>query len=144
MQAWVVWEIAACTVSCMPNQSFQWSWVESNNHTCMFRHSKWWQLYLQARCTAWHEKLNVTPTQNVRPDLHWMTSQMKINWMHEWMNELYFTRVVEKSQGLFTSSPHPWRKLPLTKDTMSYSILSTCTFIQTMLKWTPVNWETSQ
>ena len=27
----------------------------------------------------------------------------------------------------------------MTKDTMSYSMLSTCTFIQTMLKWTPVN-----
>ena len=63
---------------------------------------------------------------------------------NEWMNEFYFMRVVEKTRGLFTSSPRPWGKLLLTKDTMSYSMLSTCTFIQTMLKWTPVNQETSQ
>ena len=62
----------------------------------------------------------------------------------EWMNEFYFTSVVEKTRGLFTSSPRPWGKLLLTKDTMSYSMLSTCTFIQAMLKWTPVNRETSR
>ena len=54
-------------------------------------------------------------------------------------NKLYFPRVVEKTRGLFTSSSRPWRKLLLIKDTMSYSMLNTCTFIQTMLKWTPVN-----
>ena len=59
------------------------------------------------------------------------------------MNKLYFTRVVEKTRGLFTSSPRPRGKLVLTKDTVSYSVLSTCTFIQFMLKWTPVNRETS-
>ena len=59
------------------------------------------------------------------------------------MNKLYFTRVVEKTRGRFTSSPRPRGKLLLTKDTMNYSMLSTCTFIQTMLKWTPVNRETS-
>ena len=64
--------------------------------------------------------------------------------MNEWMNKLYFTRVVEKTRGLFTSSPRPWGKLLLTKDTVSYSVLSTCTFIQFMLKWTPANRETSR
>ena len=64
--------------------------------------------------------------------------------MNEWMNKLYFTRVVEKTRGLFTSSPRPWGKLLLTKDIVSYSMMSTCTFIQTMLKWTPVNRETSR
>ena len=44
-------------------------------------------------------------------------------WMNEWMNKLYFTRVVEKTRGLFTSSPRPWGKLLLTKDTVSYSAL---------------------
>ena len=34
---------------------------------------------------------------------------------NEWMNKLYFTRVVEKTRGLFTSSPRPWGKLLLTK-----------------------------
>ena len=53
--------------------------------------------------------------------------------MNEWMNKLYFTKVVEKTRGLFTSSPRPWGKLLLTKDTVSYSVLSTCTFIQFML-----------
>ena len=65
-------------------------------------------------------------------------------WLNKWMNKLYFTRVVEKTRGLFTSSPRQWGKLLLTKDTMSYSMLSTCIFIQTMLKWTPVNRETSR
>ena len=46
---------------------------------------------------------------------------------NEWIN--YFTRVVEKTRGLFTSSPRPWGKLILTKDTMSYSMLSTGAFI---------------
>ena len=49
----------------------------------------------------------------------------------EWMNTLYFTRVAETTRGLFTSSPRPWGKLLLTKGTMSYSMSSTCTFIQT-------------
>ena len=64
--------------------------------------------------------------------------------VNEWMNKLYFTRVVEKARGLFTSSPRPWVKLLLTKDTVSYSVLSTGTFKQLMLKWTPANRETSR
>ena len=44
---------------------------------------------------------------------------------NEWMNEFYFTRVVEKTLGVFTSSPRPCETLLLTKDTMSYSTLST-------------------
>ena len=50
------------------------------------------------------------------------------------MNKLSFTRVVEKTRGLFTYSPSPWRKLLLTQDTMSYTILSSRTFIPTMLE----------
>ena len=54
--------------------------------------------------------------------------------MNEWIN---FILRVEKTRGLFTfSRPLPWGKLLLTKDTVSYSMLSTCTFIQFILKWT--------
>ena len=56
-------------------------------------------------------------------------------WMNEWINFIL--------RGLFAYSPRPRGKLLFTKDTMSYSMLSTCTFIQTMLKWPPVNRETS-
>ena len=49
--------------------------------------------------------------------------------MNEWMNKLYFTRVVEKTRGLFISSPRPWRK-PLYKYNELQYILSTSTYIQ--------------
>ena len=92
---------------------------------------------------------NETAEAAQRPSTHVNTRRVRFwererEWMNEWMNKLYFTRVVEKTRGLFTSSPGPWGKLLLTKDTMSYSMLSTCTFIQTMLKWTSVNRETSR
>ena len=47
--------------------------------------------------------------------------------MNESMNKLYFTRALEKTRGLFTSSTRPRGKLLLTKDTVSDSVLSTCT-----------------
>ena len=34
---------------------------------------------------------------------------------NEWMNQLYFTRVVEKTRGLFSSSPRKRGKLLLTE-----------------------------
>ena len=91
----------------------------------------------------WSFALILSPW-NARFSLLLVLGKYSYEWMNEWMNKLYFTRVVEKTRGLFTSSPRPWGKLLLTKDTVSYSVLSTCTFIQFMLKWTPANRETSR
>ena len=62
----------------------------------------------------------------------WCSGSMVVWWENEWMNKLYFTRVVEKTRGLFTSSPRPWGKLLFTKDTVS-SMLSTCTLLLLLL-----------
>ena len=52
------------------------------------------------------------------------------------MHKLYFMRVVEKTRSFYIQ-PSPMRET--TKDTVSYSMLSKCTFIKFMLKWTSVN-----
>ena len=55
--------------------------------------------------------------------------------MNERMNELYFTRAVEKTRGLFAPSPRPGGKLLLAEDTMSHSMRSACTSTQTNPQW---------
>ena len=58
----------------------------------------------------------------------WCSGSVVVWRENEWMNKFYFTRVVEKTRGLFTSSPRPWGKPLFTKDTVS-SMLSTCTLL---------------
>ena len=59
------------------------------------------------------------------------TISLQLTRERERINQLYFTRVVEKTGGLFTSIPCPWGKLLLNKYTMSYSMLSTLMYIHT-------------
>ena len=64
----------------------------------------------------WDKKSNGTRLKKKRGDGKWKQNDSV---------EVPDWRAVEKTGGLFTSSPRPWGKLLLTKDTISYSMLNT-------------------